>query len=122
MPKIFGREPAAILALIAVAVKLASAFWWHADVTTQATVNTLAAAIVAVIVASVVHDGYGAAILGFAQAAIAAAVGFGLHWSPDQQALVLSFVTAVLAMWTRNTVIAPVSAAALSSAKRIQAL
>lgn len=122
MPKIFGREPAAILALIAVAVKLASAFWWHATVTEQASVNTIAAAVVALIVAGVVHDGYGAAILGFAQAAIAAAVGFGLHWSPDQQALVLSFVTAVLAMWTRNTVIAPVSAAALSSAKRIQAL
>lgn len=118
MFRIFGREPAALLALVAVLVKLASAFWWHSSVTQQALVNTLAAAIVGVIVACVVHDGYGAALLGFAQAAVAAAVGFGLHWSADEQAVVLSAVAAALAMWTRNTVVAPVPASALPSAAR----
>lgn len=112
VPLIFGREPAAILALVAVLVKLGSAFWWHASVLEQARVNTLAAAVVAVIIAFAVHDGYGAAILGLAQAALAAAVGFGLHWSADQQALTLSFVTVLLSMWTRTQVTAKISASA----------
>lgn len=116
--KLFGREPAAVLALVAALVKLASAFWWHATVVQQAQVNTVAACIVAVAVACIVHDGYGAAILGLLQAAMAAAVGFGLHWSAGNQALVMATATAFLAMWTRGQVVAPVAAAALPSAKR----
>lgn len=107
---IFGREPAAWLGLVAVLVKFGSAFWWHASVIEQARVNTLAAAVVAVLIAVSAHDSLGPALLGLVQAAIAAAVGFGLHWSADQQALVMSAAAAILAMWTRTQVTAKVSA------------
>ncbi|MFD7016148.1 hypothetical protein [Streptomyces sp. NPDC059928] len=112
--RIFGREPAAVLAVIAAAVKLASAFWFHTTVTQQATVNTAAATAVALIIAIVVHDGVGAALLGFIQAGMAAAVGFGLHWSADTQAVVFTFATALVAAFTRTQVTARVPAPAIS--------
>lgn len=106
--KIFGREPALWLALIAVAVKLSTAFGLDLTADQQAVINAVAAALVGVLVAVSVHDGLGAAVIGLVQAAVALAVGFGLHWSPDQQAVVLSFASAIVAMWTRTQVTAPV--------------
>lgn len=106
--RIFGREPALWLALIAVAVKLSTAFGLDLSDGQQATINAIAAALVGLIVAVVAHDGIGAAVIGFVQAGVALAVGFGLHWSPDQQAVVLSFASAIVAMWTRTQVTAPV--------------
>lgn len=106
--KLLGREPALWLALIAAGVKLTTAFGAHVTANQQAAINTTAAAVVAVIIAFMVHDGVGAAILGFVQAALAAAVGFGLHWSADRQAIVMSTAAAVVAMWTRTQVTAPV--------------
>jgi hypothetical protein len=106
--KIFGREPAAWLALIAVAVKLSTAFGLDLTDGQQAVINAVAAALVGLLVAFSVHDGIGAAALGFVQAALALAVGFGLRWSPDQQAVAMSFVSVVVAMWTRTQVTAPV--------------
>lgn len=106
--KIFGREPAAWLALVAVIVKLSTAFGLDLTDKQQAVINAAAAALVGLIVAFTVHDGIGAAAVGFLQAAIALAVGFGLHWSPEQQAVVLSFASALVAMWTRTQVTAPV--------------
>jgi hypothetical protein len=106
--KIFAREPAAWLALIAVAVKLSTAFGLDLTDGQQAVINAVAAALVGLLVAFSVHDGIGAAAVGFVQAALALAVGFGLHWSPEQQAVVMSFVSALVAMWTRTQVTAPV--------------
>lgn len=115
MPKIFGREPALWLALVAVAVKLTSAFWINVSSDQQAVINAAAAAAVGLLVAVSVHDGLSAAVLGFVQAIVALAVGFGLHWSPDQQALVMTAAAAVVAMWTRTQVTAPVTAAQMPS-------
>lgn len=110
--QLFGREPALWLALVAVIVKFVSAFWLHTSVDQQAVVNAAAAAAVGLLVAWSVHDGVGAAVLGFVQAVVALFVGFGLHWSADQQVLVLALATAVVAMFTRTQVIAKVSASA----------
>ncbi|MFB7738234.1 hypothetical protein ACFC08_28375 [Streptomyces sp. NPDC056112] len=108
--KLFGREPATILALIAIIVKLAAAFGWNASPEVQAWVNGAAAAAVGILVAVIAHDGIGAAVIGFAQAALALAVGLGLDWSSDKQAVVLSFVAVVVGMWDRTQVTAPVPA------------
>ncbi|WP_329131752.1 hypothetical protein OG552_11075 [Streptomyces sp. NBC_01476] len=110
-PVIFGREPALWLALVAVAVKLATAFGLDVTTDQQAVINAVAAALVGVIVAFLVHDGISAAILGLVQAGVALAVGFGLDWSADQQAVVLSLASALVAMWTRTQVTAKVPAA-----------
>lgn len=118
--KLFGREPAMWLALVAVIVKFVSAFWIHTTVDQQSVINAAAAAVVGLLVAWSVHDGVGAALLGLVQAAVALAVGLGLHWSADRQALVLSLATAIVAMWTRTQVVAPAPAGALPSAKHAQ--
>lgn len=107
MPTLFGREPALWLALVAVAVKLSTAFGLDLTSDQQAVINAVASALVGLVIAIAVHDGVGAAVLNFIQGGIALAVGFGLHWSPEQQAVVLSFASAVIAMWTRTQVTAP---------------
>jgi hypothetical protein len=109
---IFKREPAAWLALFAICVKLAVAFGLDASTDVQAWTNAVAAAAMGLLVAVIAKDGVGAAIIGFAQADLALAVGLGLHWSTDRQAVVLSAVTFVVGMWDRTQVTAPVPAAA----------
>lgn len=115
---IFKREPAAWLALFAVVVKFAAAFGWDASPEVQATVNGVAAAAMGVLIAALAKDGVGAAIIGFAQAALALALGLGLDWSAERQAVVMAFVTVAIGMWDRTQVTAPVPAAALAKAPR----
>lgn len=113
--KIFGREPAAILAFVAVVIKLVAAFGVDLTSDQQAVLNAVAAAAVGLIVAVLAHDALAAPIYGLAQAGLALAVGFGLHWSADQQAVVLSFVQVAIAMFLRTQVTAKVAAARLSA-------
>ncbi|MFE4857395.1 hypothetical protein [Streptomyces sp. NPDC056670] len=117
--KIFGREPAAILAFVAVAIKLAAAFGLDLTSDQQAVLNAVAAAAVGLIVAVMAHDALAAPFYGFAQAGLALAVGFGLHWSADQQAVVLSFVQVAIAMFVRTQVIAKTPAPALGQPSAI---
>ncbi|MDK0525017.1 hypothetical protein [Streptomyces sp. ML-6] len=114
--KIFGREPAVLLSLIAVLVKLVAAFGIEVSGEQQAVINAVAAAAVGVALAVMAHDGVGAALLGLIQAAIALAVGFGLDWSAEQQAVVLSAAAGVVAMWDRTQITAPVPARAAKPA------
>lgn len=104
--KIFGREPAAVLGFIAVGIKLLAAFGVGLTVDQQSVLNAGAAAVVGVVVAVLAHDALAAPLYGFAQAALALAVGFGLHWSADQQAVVLSFVQVAIAMFLRTQITA----------------
>lgn len=109
--KIFGREPAAVLAFVAVAIKLIAAFGVNLSSDQQAVLNAVAAAAVGLLVAFMAHDALAAPLYGLAQAALALAVGFGLHWSADQQAVVLSFVQVAVAMFVRTQVTAKTPAA-----------
>jgi nicotinamide riboside transporter PnuC len=108
MPRIFGREPALWLALVAVGVKLLTAFGLDVSADQQSVINAVAAAFVGVVVAVMVHDGISAAVLGLVQSAVALAVGFGLDWSADQQAVVMSAAAAIVGMFVRTQVTAPV--------------
>lgn len=112
MPKIFGREPALLLAFVAAVVNGLPGF--GVDLTTgeQAALNTAAATVVAIAIAVIVHDGLGAAILGLIQALGSLVIGFGFHWSTEQQAAVMLIATAGVAVWTRTQVTAPVAAKA----------
>lgn len=109
---VFKRDPALILMLIATGVRLASAFWLDWSIGQQALVNAALAAVMGLIVAfTVKHDGQVAAINGFFAAGIALAIGFGLHVSPENQAIIMSFVGAALAAFTRTQVTAAVPSA-----------
>ncbi|WP_435133644.1 hypothetical protein [Actinacidiphila sp. bgisy144] len=114
--KILGREPALWLSLVAVIVKLSTAFGLDLSDKQQAVVNAFAAAVVGLLVALTVHDGVNAAILGLVQAGMSLAIGFGLHWSADQQSTVMSLASVLIAMWTRTQVTAKVPAKAHTAA------
>lgn len=109
---IFKREPALWLGLVAITVKLLAAFGLDVSAEQQAVINAVAAALVGLVLAVMAGDAIGAAVLGFAQAALALAVGFGLDWSAEQQAVVLAAAAAVVAMWDRTQIVAPAPAAA----------
>lgn len=111
--KIFNREPALWLGLVAIGVKLLAAFGMDVSADQQAVINAVAATLVGLVLAVMAHDAVGAAVLGFAQAALALAVGFGLDWSAEQQAVVLAAAAAVVAMWDRTQITAPVPASAV---------
>ena len=106
--KILGREPAAWAALVSIVLQVIGAFVAGFDAETQAWVNAVVLAVLGLIVALMVHDGVIAAISGLAQATVTLAVGLGLDWSAEKQALILSLVTAVAQFAVRQAVTAPV--------------
>jgi hypothetical protein len=107
--KIFGREPVYLLAVAAIVLKLAAAFGLNVSADQQAVINAGLAAAVGVASAIVLKTGAaGAAILQFAQAALALFVGFGLDLSANQQSLIMSGIAAVLALVLHREVQAPV--------------
>lgn len=113
-PKIFGREPSAILGLVAVAVQFVSAFVVDVSQDTQTAINVVAAAAVGLIVAYMVGDGLLAALTGFAQAGLALGMNLGLNWSADKQAAYMAGITILAQFWlVRSQVTAPVPAAAV---------
>jgi hypothetical protein len=106
-----SRDPALWLTLVATAIRLTAAFVVHLSDEQQTVLNALATAIAGLVVALVVRrDGQVPAILGVAQAILALAVGFGLDVSAEGQAVIMSFVGAAAAAFTRTQVTAPVSA------------
>lgn len=106
--KVLGREPALWCALAAAAVKLVAAFWIDLSVDQQSALNAIVAGILGLVVAIAVKDGIQAAVLGFAQAALALAIGFGLHMSAPNQATLMAFVAVAVGMFERTQAIAPV--------------
>lgn len=118
-PRIFGREPAALLALVAVIVQFVSAFLVEVGQDTQTAINVTAAAGVGLIVAFMVGkdgDGLLAALVGFAQAGLALGMNLGLDWSADRQAAAMAAVTVVAQFFLRTQVTAPVPAKSAQAA------
>lgn len=111
--KIFAREPALLLGLIAAGVKLIG---YEANVSAgvQTAINAVAAGVVAIIIAFVAQNGaWGAAILQTAQAVMSLFVGLGLDWSADRQALWMASIAAGLAVVERFIVTPPLPITAL---------
>lgn len=108
--RIFGREPVYVLAVIAIALKLAAGYGLDVSETQQTLINTVLACAVAVVSAIVLKTGAaGAAILQLAQAGLALFAGFGLDLSATEQAGWMSLVAAVLAFVSHGQVEAPVA-------------
>lgn len=106
-----SRDPALYLTLFATAVRLAAAFWLDLSGDQQAVLNAAATAVAGVVVAFiVVRDRQVPALLGLAQALLALGVGFGFNLSAESQAIIMSAVGGVLALFTRTQVVAPVTA------------
>lgn len=120
--RIFGREPVYVLGFIAAGLQALTAFGLDVTETQQTLVNFFAAAVVGVITAIVLKTGaLAAALLGFAQSGMALAVGFGLDWSTDMQGKVMAAVAALLALWLREKVTAPVPLTGLEQSSPVKA-
>ncbi|OLT12989.1 hypothetical protein BJF79_03560 [Actinomadura sp. CNU-125] len=109
--KIWGREPAVWVGLVAVAVQTLVA--WGVDLTEaqQAGINAVAALAVGLVVAVMVaRDRIVPAAAGLLVGVLQLAVAFGADFSQEQVASAGALLTAVLAAWLRTQVTAPVAA------------
>jgi Na+/melibiose symporter-like transporter len=101
-------EPALYAALVATLVQFAAAFWlpWSDAMVAGVNAAVLAAAGVWVAFTTRSADNGGsvkAAILGFVQAVISAAITFGWDASPEQTAAIMTLVGAAAAVFIRQT-------------------
>jgi hypothetical protein len=107
--KILGREPVYLLGFIAALLQALSAFGVDISDNTQTLINAVSAAAVGLITAVVLKTGALAAMLvQFAQAVMALCVGLGLDWSADHQSKVMAAIAALVTLWLREKVTAPV--------------
>ena len=108
--KIFGREPVAILAFIAVALKLSSAYGWDVSAEQQAGIMAVLSCAVAIAEAFILKTGAAfAALVNFGHAAIALFLAFGLHMTAEQQALWMLAIEGGVAFFVRREVTAPIT-------------
>lgn len=120
--KILGREPVYLLGFIAAFLQALSAFGVDISDSTQTAINAVSAAAVGVITAIVLKNGALAAMLvQFAQAAMALCVGLGLDWSADHQSKVMAAIAALITLWLRERVTAPVPDIALERSSPVKA-
>lgn len=117
--KLWGREPALWLALVSSAVILTSTFFFPLSSDQQGAVNAISTTVFGLLTAwFVARDGLQAAILGFLQAGVSLMISFGLQWSPEQQMIVMGFLTTAVAMFVRSTATAPVDEAGKTMTER----
>jgi hypothetical protein len=100
-----ARDPVVWTNLLAAIVMLAVTFGWHVSPDTQGLINAAAVALAGLVSGwKVATDGGLALVMGFFKAVIALAVAFGLHWSGEQQLVVMAVVAAVGAAFVRTQV------------------
>jgi hypothetical protein len=100
-----ARDPVVWTNLLAAVVMLAVTFGWNLTPDTQGLINAAAVALAGLISGwKVAVDGGLALVMGFFKAVIALAVSLGLHWTPDQQLVVMAVVAAVGAAFVRTQV------------------
>ena len=121
--KIFGREPVAILAFIAVALKLLAAYGMHVSADQQPTIMAVLSCVVAVAQAFILKNGAAfAALVNLAHAGIALLMNFGLHMSADQQALWMTLIEGGLALAVvRPQVTAPIASLKIEQSSLVTA-
>lgn len=121
--KLFGREPATILAFIAVVLKLSAAYGLGVSETNQALIMAFLSCIVAVAEAFILKTGAAfAALVNLAQAAIALFMGFGLDMTATQQSLWMLGIEGGLALFVvRPQVTAPIAALPIEQSSLVKA-
>jgi nicotinamide riboside transporter PnuC len=112
--RIFGRNPAVWLALFGALVSALGAFVFNISPDAEGALNAVAALVVGVITAIVVHDGVSAAVLGLIKGLFLLMVAFGLNLSAERQAVLYALAAAVLAAFVQTQVVAPVGPPAVN--------
>ena len=121
--KIFGREPVAILAFIAITLKLLAAYGMHVSADQQTAIMAVLSCILAVVEAFILKTGAAfAALVNLAHAGIALLMNFGLHLSADQQSLWMTLIEGGLALAVvRPQVTAPITALKIEQSSLVKA-
>lgn len=121
--KIFGREPVALLAFVAVALKLGSAYGWDVSAELQTAIMVALSCIVAVVEAVVLKTGAAfAAIVNLGHAGIALLLGLGLNMSAEQQALWMLLIEGAVALVVvRPQVTAPIASLRIEQSSVVKA-
>jgi hypothetical protein len=110
-----GREPVKIGALIAAILGLVSGLGLPVSVDQQGLINGAVVLIIGIINTWVVSEEKALPLIsGVVQAVLSVALSFGLLLSPQVQASIMTFVVALVAMWQRTQVTAPVPAEMVS--------
>lgn len=106
---IFGRDPALILAFVAGFIQVVSSFIFPLSGEAQSLLNGAVVAAAGLWTAwKVARDKLVPAILGFAQAGLSLAVGFGLNVDAEQQSVLMSFIAVAVGMFARTQVTAKI--------------
>ncbi|MFG2970908.1 hypothetical protein ACGFZS_47330 [Streptomyces sp. NPDC048288] len=120
--KIFGREPVAILAFVAVALKLSAAYGVHVTDSQQALIMAFLSCCVAGANALILKNGAAfAAIVNLGQAGLALFMGFGLNMSAHTQSLWMLAVEGGVAIVMRREVTAPIPSLKVEQSSLVRA-
>jgi len=107
--KVFGREPAVVLALISAVLQVLATFGLHLSPELQGAVVAVIAAVFGVWTAvQVAQDKILPALLGLAQAGFSLLMAFGFDVGTNAQLAASTLITAAVAAFVRNQVVAPV--------------
>lgn len=108
--KIFGREPALVMAFIASLIAVISSFIFPLSVEQQGILNAGVVALLGLVTAALVaKEKLVPAVEGFVRAVLAIGISFGLNMSPEKQGVLITFVSlAVALMGIRPQVVASV--------------
>jgi hypothetical protein len=121
--RIFGREPATILAFLALTLKLSSAYGLDVNAEQQALIMAFLACIVAVAEAFILKSGAAfAALVNLGHGGLALFLGFGLDMNAETQALWMLVIEGGLALVViRPQVTAPIAAMKLEQSSVVKA-
>lgn len=100
--RIFGREPAAIVATIEAVLALLVAFQLGLDAPHVALIMAVVTAAFGLYTAWVTHDTLLGVVVGFIKAVLALSIGYGLPLSPAQTAALIAVVTVGLGLFNRQ--------------------
>lgn len=107
MVKIFNREQAVWLGLVAAAAQVLLAFGLDVTSTVQAWVTAAIVFVFAVVTAVRSGDGVVALVTGVGVALFQLLAVFGLHWTADRQQALLAALTVIASFFVRQNVAAP---------------
>lgn len=110
MINIIRREPALLVGFLVSLVAALCAFVIHVTPDQQGAIVAVVSVAGGVWVAVGTRDGQVAAILSLGKALLSLALAFGVHWSVEQQALLMTLVSSGVAMFVRTQVQALVPA------------
>lgn len=117
--KLFGREQALWLGLVAGVVGVLTGFGVHVDPHVQGWITAVIVFVFGVINAVRLHDGLNSLVSHTALALFSLLAAFGLHWTDHKQALVLGSLALVTGFITRQLSVNPVTAAVSPAGKLV---